>query len=350
METHPIPQQISSYQFRLVGDMTLKQFFQLGGGALVGLLIYSTGLHPFIKWPLILFSVSLGAALAFLPFEERPLSRWIIAFFRSVYSPTIYLWQKNQAGYKFFQDEEMAQAQAPQTQAEQKVEEYLKKVPTENEGALNKLESGEENFLSRILGLFRQGNVVIKEGQSSNQAQVATPTPTPVVINQAPVRPQTVVVPTTQPKSFRPKIVVEEKIAETQPNAQPSLSLQQVTPILKETPKASQQAQFSAEAAPPLPPTIPNTITGQVLDQNGKIIEGAILEIRDIAGRPVRAIRSNKLGHFMIVTALANGQYDIITEKEGYEFEPATFEAKGEIIPPILIRAKSTQTTPNTIN
>ena len=33
-ESHPIPQQISSYQFRLVGDMTLKQFFQLARGGL----------------------------------------------------------------------------------------------------------------------------------------------------------------------------------------------------------------------------------------------------------------------------------------------------------------------------
>ncbi|KKR52786.1 MAG: hypothetical protein UT88_C0021G0001, partial [Candidatus Woesebacteria bacterium GW2011_GWD2_40_19] len=38
MEQHPIPQNISSYQFRLVGDMTLKQFFQLAGGFLVGLI------------------------------------------------------------------------------------------------------------------------------------------------------------------------------------------------------------------------------------------------------------------------------------------------------------------------
>lgn len=99
-------------------------------------------------------------------------------------------------------------------------------------------------------------------------------------------------------------------------------------------------AQFSPQSAPPLPPTIPNTITGQVLDNFGKIVEGAILEIRDSAGKPVRALRSNKLGHFIIVTPLPNGQYDIITEKENYEFKPVYFEAKGEIIPPILIKGR----------
>jgi hypothetical protein len=55
-----------------------------------------------------------------------------------------------------------------------------------------------------------------------------------------------------------------------------------------------------------------------VVGPEGEIVESAILEIRDLAGRPARALRSNKVGHFMIVTALPNGQYDIITEKEGY--------------------------------
>jgi hypothetical protein len=336
METHPIPQQISSYQFRLVGDMTLKQFFQLGGGILFGFLIYSTGLHPFIKWPLALFSVLLGAALAFLPFEERPLSRWIIAFFHSVYSPTIYIWQKSQTGYEYFQ-QEATTSQVQEVQIDQKIEEFSKKVPDENDKILSKLENVEKDFLSNIINLLKQGVSITK----TNQKERLTPTTnTPPIINNYQTTPAVKAVPFSQPKSFRPKVIVEEKTSGEEIRQQPSISLQQVAPMPKETIRERQQVQFSAEAAPPLPPTLPNTITGQVLDQNGKIIEGAILEIRDLAGRPVRAVRSNKLGHFMIVTALANGQYDIVTEKEGYNFDPVTFEAKGEIIPPILIKAK----------
>jgi len=33
MEQHPIPQQISSYEFKLVGEMTLKQFLKAAGFA-----------------------------------------------------------------------------------------------------------------------------------------------------------------------------------------------------------------------------------------------------------------------------------------------------------------------------
>ncbi len=104
-QQHPIPQQISSYQFRLVGDMTLKQFFQIAGGALISLLFYASNLPGLIKWPLVIFFALLGVALAFLPFEERPLQQWIIVFFKSVYSPTLYSWKKTEKPEIFFQEE-----------------------------------------------------------------------------------------------------------------------------------------------------------------------------------------------------------------------------------------------------
>jgi len=81
-------------------------------------------------------------------------------------------------------------------------------------------------------------------------------------------------------------------------------------------------------------------IVGQVVDEHRKIIEGAIIEIRDSAGRPVRALRSNKVGHFITVTPLDPGRYDIITEKEGGQFSPVSFEANGNLIPPILVSGK----------
>ena len=64
------------------------------------------------------------------------------------------------------------------------------------------------------------------------------------------------------------------------------------------------------------------------------------MEIRDSNGRPIRALRSNKVGHFITVTPLDNGHYEIITEKDGYEFTPVNFDATGTIIPPILVQGK----------
>ena len=99
--------------------------------------------------------------------------------------------------------------------------------------------------------------------------------------------------------------------------------------------------KFCLGKAPPTPPTKPNTVVGQVMDPDGKIVEGAILEIKDPRGRPARALKTNMLGHFMIVTPLLDGRYEILAEKEGLVFEPVTFSAKGAIIPPLSIWAKT---------
>ena len=346
MEQHPIPQQISSYQFRLVGDMTLKQFFQLAGGALVSLLFYASPLHPVIKWPFILFFSLLGVALAFLPLEERPLEKWIMAFFRSIYSPTSFFWQRS-AAQVFYREE----APAPQEKiiapgGEKALQEYLSSTTNQKTGPFAKLEEAERAFLSGLSSLFGGGPSPAPSFSPPAQ-QFAPQTPLPPV-QPPPVQkqdheldvPQTEVIKVVQPGA--PRLVVEEQT----PGGvvQQQIRMAPVAPVVESQRQVGgKQAQFSLEAAPPSPPTVPNTVVGQITDEQGKIIEGAIMEIKDIAGRPVRALKSNKLGHFMIVTPLTNGRYDVIIEKDEFSFDPISFEAKGEIIPPIALTARPLQ-------
>jgi hypothetical protein len=322
MEQHPIPQNVSSYQFKLVGDMTLKQFFQLAGGILVAIIIYSLPLLGIIKWPLAIISVLLGVGLAFLPFEERPLERWIFAFFRAIYSPTIFSWKKTNAPVKFFQDE--GQDVSPQQDAALK--NYL--AADQPSGASAKLEKQEQGFLSKLTGLFSI-NVMPKT--------VLTPA---VAI---PEKPKEMKFPENTPTKIEPNathLVVEEKPV-VAPLQQNQVTLNTVAPLIAGDEMIStKQAIFSVDAAPPNPPTQPNVVVGQIVDQDRKIVEGAIMEIRDSMGRPVRALRSNKVGHFIIVTQLDNGHYEIITEKDGYEFTPVSFDASGVLIPPILVQGK----------
>lgn len=338
-QNHPIPQQISSYQFRLVGDMTLKQFFQLAGGVLIGLLFYASPLHPLIKWPLIIFFCLLGAALAFLPFEERPLEKWIIAFFRSVYSPTIFSWKQTQNS-KFFQNESV---QAPAQQfispgGEAALNTYLA-TPNAPSSFFSKLEDTEKSFLNRMGDLFspgspKSGNVQLNTTPTTQTAPTVNPIPT---INPAPIQ-----VPPNTPVSVepqKPKFIVEESTPEAAPQIKAETVAAPQAPITPEGPR--QNAVFSPDAAPPSPPTIANTVSGQVMDSNGKIVQGAILEIRDISGRPVRALRSNMLGHFLIVTPLVPGSYEIVTEKDGLDFDVTKFEVSGGFIDPIAIKAKA---------
>lgn len=305
-EQHPIPQQISSYQFRLVGDMTIKQFFQVAGGTLISLVIYSSSLPGLIKWPLIIIFFSFGIALAFFPIGDRPLSKWIVLFLKAIYSPTIYTWQKSQKKISYFQPE--SQSVVQDLKAKEPIQQALEpSLPREQE--VGSLEKKELEFLSKISKSLEEQ---APTWQIPGKANVL---PFEKSVRKEGGPPQTIQSPTTSTLGVTP-LTSEQKVY------------------------VAQAAKFSLDASPPSPPTKPNIVVGQVINPEGKIVEGAILEIRDSEGRPVRALKTNKLGHFIIVTPLVNGNYEIITEKEGLEFDPILIEAVGKIIPPIAIRAK----------
>lgn len=89
-QVHPIPQNVTNFEFHLVGDMTLKQFAYLAAGVGFAFLIFTTlsTSQPVIAWPIIVISSLLGMAFAFLPIQERPLDHWVAAFFRAIFKPT----------------------------------------------------------------------------------------------------------------------------------------------------------------------------------------------------------------------------------------------------------------------
>ncbi len=95
MEQHPVPQNVTTFQFRLIGDMTIKQFGYLAGGAILAYICYRLPLPFFFTWPLTIAAAVGGFGLAFVPIEERPMDVWVLSFFKSVYSPTQFMWQKN---------------------------------------------------------------------------------------------------------------------------------------------------------------------------------------------------------------------------------------------------------------
>lgn len=336
-EQHPVPQQISSYQFRLVGDMTLKQFFQLAGGALISLLIYGSPLPGIFKWPLIVLFALGGAALAFLPIEDRPLDKWVVAFFRSIYSPTIYTWKRTDAPINYFSATAQTPAlpEAPVNEEPQVVSPVLPVVEAKTSEQTPAPVQGTDVVAVAVQAAPKPPMAVPQARVITEVLETPAQTPSPVPqIAQAPVKP-TIVVPTvTSPQISRQGFVPAQEVSPVQSGV--SSTVQQV--FSAQTPGAAAQAQYSQAAAPPAVPTQANLIVGQAIDQAGEIIDGVILEIKDSAGRPVRALRSNKVGHFQTVTAIANGDYQLTAEKDGFDFSPISVHAAGGIIEPIIVK------------
>ncbi len=328
MEQHPVPQQISSYEFRLVGDMTLKQFLQLAGGCVVALIFYASHLPFYFKWPLVLVSAFTGVAMAFLPFEERPLQTWILAFFKAVYSPTQFLWQKKPKKPEFLEEKPV---QAPKLVAvpvsadRGKLTEYLQTLPVPK----SPLDQKEEGFLKQVSNLFSLSSLPSGVQMETKPLEVAE--------QPAGIRIRRLGVPFIEKEELPPPPVEEVP----QPQVIPTPRYTPVRrPERKELP--TKPAELAPEALFPSVSSIPNILVGIVKNSQGKIVEGAIMEIRDEQGNPLRAFRTNKLGQFRIATPLSNGTYDVETEKEGLFFDVVKITLKGEIVQPIEIRAKST--------
>src|SRR3989344_8430204 len=95
MDNHQIPQDITGFQFKLIGDMTVKQFAYVASGVVIAWLLFTVLPFPMvIKIAFALPFAAVGAALAFVPVEGRPMDLMIGNFFKAVFSPTQYIYQK----------------------------------------------------------------------------------------------------------------------------------------------------------------------------------------------------------------------------------------------------------------
>lgn len=310
MDQHPVPQNISSYEFRLVGDMTLKQFFQLAGGIVLALIWFRTPFPFFIKYPLIFISVLGGILMAFVPLQGRPFSQWITAFFKAAYSPTEFFWKPGPVA--------AAPVLATST--------TLVKAPTTSSSPLDRLET---QLVSKFTDLFD----TVSHLPSFHRSEVSSPG---VSIPQAAPVPYPAQSPAPEPVAPLPTPVAAAPFVPTvEVNPFSAVGL---TPTATHTPLAGTAANLST--ANIFMPTYPNILTGVVVDGQSRVVEGAILEIAEKAtGLPVRALRSNKLGQFQIATPLPSDEYVITTEKEGLIFNPLVITTSGNIIPPIEVRA-----------
>lgn len=152
MEQHPVPQDVTGFQFKLIGDMTVKQFVYLAAGTLLAYFLTRTGWPEIFKWPTVGLAFFGGFALAFMPIEERPLDRWVINFFRSSYLPTIFVWKKQVVIpdillANFTVTSVASSAPVANQTNRQNLEEYLKSLPEEQ---LSPLDKEEKRILTKI--------------------------------------------------------------------------------------------------------------------------------------------------------------------------------------------------------
>lgn len=158
LEQHAVPTEVTTYEFRLVGDMTLKQFGWLAGGIILAIFWYSLPIPSYFKWPLVITFGLMGAAIAFVPYEGRTLDRWIISFIKAIYSPTEFIWQKERRIPAYMESHSRVKMPTGEvskmtSQEQAKLREYIQSLPVT--ASVNQVDAHEDQMLSHISSMFQ---------------------------------------------------------------------------------------------------------------------------------------------------------------------------------------------------
>ncbi len=104
MEGHPIPRQITTFEFKLIGFLTLKQFIYLIIFIPLAFIVFKLFPIPILNLLLAIVVVLLGIALAFVPVNSRPIDVWIRNLIKRLTSPTQFVFRKKNNPLYFLQD------------------------------------------------------------------------------------------------------------------------------------------------------------------------------------------------------------------------------------------------------
>jgi len=353
MQPHPIPQNVTNFQFRLVGDMTLKQFIYLAVGSIIAyiLFVFFAKTYPFVAWPAIVISALLGVAFAFLPIASRPLDYWVGAFLKAIYSPTKRTWKKNNQTYKddaLFESRYITYLSSLQPKSTTPIIQPPVNLPTPVIQQMNPLppqpsqpsELPTTEELKKTVELARQAQTlqlkIIQTERVLDQIKVEANKPTSVPINYTQqlnnilADLQTLVNQASNVKQQLHSITQTDQKTENLTPSAPIAPKEVVKVVVPSKPKQTQIALT----------TFPNVINGIIRDKHGNYLEGVVTVIYDKEGMPVRALKTNKLGQFTGSTPLPNGTYTLELEKENFSFDVLQMELIGEVLAPLTITSK----------
>jgi len=349
IQQHPIPQDISNYKFRLIGDMTIRQFASLGIFIILSIVIYGSPIPFFFRYPLSFIFLVTGIAMAFIPIQGRSLDVWIIAFIKSIYAPTQYVWKSTpeESAATPTNNQELITNNSPITPI------IPLSTPMSSSNDTNTTSVTVAPVKGRDGEAERGLEPTITPLQINQPAPIQTPTLTPEnntpeqanipALRTSNLAPRTdIQIPPIEPIKIEPKTETPQEVAPVK-GRDGEAERGSITP----TPLSTNQEPITNNSpiAPPsisLPipftPTTPNTIVGLSLTPDNHILDGVMIEIKK-DNLTVRATRSNKLGQFLFARPLENGIYQILAEKDGSTFTPYALELTGEIIRPLKIQA-----------
>lgn len=340
MEEHAIPQNVTDFEFHLVGDMSLKQFGYLSAGLVWAYLLFVLfgKANSYLIFPLMAVSASMGAAFAFLPIQGRPLDHWLVAFLRAIFSPTQRSFKSDllRVDDPFFKRRLSIYLNAsglleppiqPQPSPPPPPQPFPKREAPLPAGPRGEQVPPSSDQLKKTVELAKEAqgiqNEILKTEKELRGIKSAA------------------AVAGADPKIFTQKF--QQVLTELgQLNQEASQVSQKLAVVTKTAgPRPSLTSTVKAKSIPTLTLTsTPSIINGIVTDAQDNYVEGAIVVAHDKQGLPVRALKSNKLGQFIAATPLPPGSYTLTVEKDNLVFDTLQLTLTDQVLKPAIIQAK----------
>lgn len=92
--THRIPQNVTEYESRIIGNFTPRQFIYLAIGGVIVMLLLMLPFPNIIRIIGVAITAPIFVILALASFDGRRTDTWILSFIQSVLKPTIRIWEK----------------------------------------------------------------------------------------------------------------------------------------------------------------------------------------------------------------------------------------------------------------
>lgn len=323
MENHPIPQDITGFQFKLIGSMTVRQFTYLAIGAIFAFVFFF--LFPIsiiIRLPVAIISLSIGALFAFVPVSGRPMDTMVSNFFKALFAPTQYIYTKEGGNLSQVPADTKPASPAGRVMAGKQ---SSNPIPSSSLLSLDEepeVKTASEPVLPDTQLLLAQTQLEKEALQKELDALKAT-------MNQA-----------SQPVQVQapPPPIPAQPVQPPQPPQPPAPAFMPIPDAQVIQTPVPKQPEAPKNTAIPMPDA-PNLITGILKDPRGNPLQNILVEVKDQDQNPVRAFKTNGLGQFASATSLSNGKYIISFEdpKEQNRFDPVQIEAVGVPIIPLEI-------------
>ncbi len=394
MENHPIPQDITGFQFKLIGNMTVKQFAYLAGGTVLAwFCFFILPLFIVIRLPLAIIFLASGIGLAFVPIDGRPMDVMIINLIKAMFAPTQYIYKKSGGNLASSAAQVPQPAQVPgiilsnhpipassaQPQPNQTTPPGPQPVPepplqsnmptsqmppvqmpvdqpgkvielpdnslppvmsgnlddlvnAKAEEAEEKIEENEKKLEEEVSTLQKElEQAKAMENTESNLTNASTAHQKAQELEKA------LIEATRQREELEKELLALKSKLENQ--AQPKFNPATLNPIPQTQRVRKVPPGMEKSIGLPTAPQDPNLITGIVKDPRGNPLPNILVEVKDPEDNPVRAFKTNGLGQFAAATSLANGNYIISFEdpKGQNKFDTVEIEATGAPIMPLEI-------------